>query len=551
MTLSIAAGSYHSCAIKSDHTITCWGYDDSGQADAPEGPYAAISGGLGHSCGIKIDQTITCWGNNNEGQASAPPGQFTAIDVGSFHSCAIRTDQAVTCWGYSDLTDAPIGQYIAISAGGGHTCAIKIDQTITCWGYGGLTDAPAGRYIAISAGGGHACGIRTDGSAQCWGDSFSGQADAPAGQYTAITAGHAHSCGIKIDQTITCWGDNDHGRADAPTGQYTDISAGGGHSCGIKIDQTITCWGDNSLGQADAFADQYTEISTSSATGSEFLDTWDREAVVAGFTAEFDRQEPDHGWTGDLARCMAGTTSQEYRDSIFQRMNWYRQMAGVLPLVEDPELSGSAQTKAMMLAAEDRLSHRPTPDWACYTSIPRYTESIASTSGITSIDLYMRDSGSNNESVGHRRMITDGKLELFGTGDIPGRANTLHAQYSSAQREIREQRGFVAWPSPGYIPYTAVWGRWSFTALPWADFSDTTVVVIDDNGVVETEIIHNRDSALVWAMDGDTNSRTHARPREGDRCYAVTISGVKIEGEAQPPYEYATCVTEDPRHSSN
>lgn len=45
-------------------------------------------------------------------------------------------------------------------------------------------------------------------------------------------------------------------------------------------------------------------------------------------------------------------------------------------------------------------------------------------------------------------------------------------------------------------------------------------------------------------MDGDTNSYRHARPRDGDHCYTVTISGVQIGAETQPPYEYATCVTD-------
>ena len=520
MTLSIAAGSYHSCAIKSDQTITCWGYDNSGQADAPDGQYAAITGGLGHSCGVKVDQTIACWGIDDEGQASAPPGQFTAIAVGDFHSCAIRTDQTIACWGYSGLTGTPTGQYTAISAGGSHVCAISTDST-----------------------------------AQCWGDDFVGQANAPAGQYTDIAAGHTHSCAIKIDQTITCWGDNDHGQADAPAGQYTDITAGTLHSCAIKIDQTIACWGDDSLGQADAFAGQYTDISTSSTTGNEFFDTWDREAVLAGFDAEFDRQEPDPGWTGDLARCIAGTTSQQFRASVTQRVNWYRQMAGLNPVAENPEYSAAAQQAALIMAAEGELSHHPNADWACYTQIganaARSNLHLGSY-GTSAINSYMRDSGSNNLAVGHRRWILYPQVREIGTGDIlPGRNRAVNALHTfglprADTRQVREERGFVAWPSPGYTPYTVVWGRWSFT-LSNADFSNATVAVVDDNGPVEVQII-NRDpiteTGIVWAMDGDTNSRTHIRPLNGDLCYAVTISGVQIGGETQPPYEYATCVTD-------
>ena len=642
----IAAGGSHSCAIRTDHTIACWGDNRHGQTDPPPGQYTTIAAGLNHSCAIRTDHTIACWGDNRHGQTDPPPGQYTTIAAAAHgaHSCALRTDHTIACWGGNNRhgqTDPPSGQFTATTTGTAHSCALRTDHTIACWGENrhGEAHAPSGQYTAIAAGGSYSCALRTDQTINCWGYNQDGwgRTDAPPGQFTTIATGGGHSCAIRTNQAIACWGGNHSGKADAPTGQYTAIATGGEHSCAVRANQAIACWGDNQYGQTTVpFGLRRTQeetlsvevsseteakvkvgrsfevtvefnravsgfdahdmkvvngdvthfsgsgstyeatvtaaelgtvvvlipsavaqdqsghsnepsqpfvrtVRTAVTTPNQFFDTWNRETVLAGFTAEFDRQEPDHGWTGDLARCIAGTTSQEYRDSVFQRMNWYRQMTGVLPLVEDRELSKFAQIKAMMLAAEDRLSHRPTPDWACYTSIPRYTESIASTSGITSIDLYMRDSGSNNEAVGHRRMITDGRLELFGTGDIPGRANTLHAQYSSAQREIREPRSFMAWPSPGYIPYTVVWGRWSFT-LPWADFSDATVVVVDDNGVVQTEIIHNRDSALVWAMDGDTDSLTHVRPRDGDRCYVVTISGVKIEGETQPPYEYVTCV---------
>ena len=37
---------------------------------------------------------------------------------------------------------------------------------------------------------------------------------------------------------------------------------------------------------------------------------------------------------GDVSTCSAGTTSQTYRDSIVQRMNWYRRMAGLDTVAE-------------------------------------------------------------------------------------------------------------------------------------------------------------------------------------------------------------------------
>ena len=106
--------------------------------------------------------------------------------------------------------------------------------------------------------------------------------------------------------------------------------------------------------------------STALTSGDGFFDTWDRDAVRASASAEFHRKEPSHDWTGDIDKCVAGTTSQPYRDSIFQRLNWYRQMAGLNPVVENLEFSDYAQHAALIMAAEGGLSHSPPADWACY-----------------------------------------------------------------------------------------------------------------------------------------------------------------------------------------
>ncbi|WP_420433388.1 hypothetical protein [Candidatus Poriferisocius sp.] len=255
---AITTGSAHTCAIAADQTIDCWGNNEYGQADAPDGQYTEISAGGDHTCAIAADYTIDCWGNNYSGQTDAPDGHYTEISAGGDHACAIAADQTIDCWGYnsSGQADAPDGQYTAIAAGHLHACAIAADQTIDCWGYDffGQTDAPDGQYTAISAG--SSCAIAVDQTIDCWGYDFFGQADAPDGQYdapdgqyTAISAGGA--CAIAADHTINCWGNNEYGQADAPDGQYTAISAGGVHACAIAADNTIDCWGNNRYGQAN------------------------------------------------------------------------------------------------------------------------------------------------------------------------------------------------------------------------------------------------------------------------------------------------------------
>ena len=275
---AIDTGRYHACAIDTDEAVVCWGRNDYGQSDPPSGSYTAIATGGVHSCAIREDQTIACWGYNRDERTALrsdpPAGQFTAIAAGGGgHSCAIRVDQSIACWGddsYSQTTP-PAGRYTAIAAGERHSCAIKDDQTITCWGgiSGAHAQVPAGRYTAIAAGEWHSCGIRTDQTIACWGLYSGVQTDAPAGQYTAITAAHDHSCAIKTDQTIACWGINSGGQTDAPAGEYNAVSADRLYSCAIKPDGSIACWGDNSWVLRERATTSATTTPTTIAAGSD------------------------------------------------------------------------------------------------------------------------------------------------------------------------------------------------------------------------------------------------------------------------------------------
>ena len=269
---ALSAGGRHSCGLRTDDTVACWGLNDAEQTDAPDGQFSAVAAGgdpygyePGHSCGLRPDAKIVCWGNNNHGQAETPDGQFSAVTAGDLYSCGLRTDNTVTCWGSNDLrqTDAPDGQFSAVTAGGDHSCGLRTSGTVTCWGDNsdGGADSPGGRFSAVTAGGDHSCGLRTSGTATCWGDNSDGKADTPAGQFRAITAGGDHSCGLRTDSTIACWGTNVAEPTDAPRGQFSAVTAGGDHSCALRTDSTVTCWGNSAFGEAHASPGQFNAVS--------------------------------------------------------------------------------------------------------------------------------------------------------------------------------------------------------------------------------------------------------------------------------------------------
>ena len=161
--------------------------------------FTAIDAGYAHTCGLRADGSVVCWGDNQHGQAHALDGRFRAVSAGGNHSCGLRSDNTILCWGDNQYgqTGAPTGQFQAVSAGGDHTCGLRTDGTIDCWGYNGFGQAnpPEGRFTAVTAGpaatavSGHSCGLRAAGAIVCWGYNRHGQIDAPDGEFVSVAAG--------------------------------------------------------------------------------------------------------------------------------------------------------------------------------------------------------------------------------------------------------------------------------------------------------------------------------------------------------------------------
>lgn len=139
---AITAGFGHSCAVLSNGTVRCWGYNGSGRL------------GYGNTRSVGDDELPGSVAPVDLGAGRTA----TAVDAGEQHTCAVLDDASVRCWGwgafgqlgYGDIRSigdneapgsvAPVelgsGAAVAISAGDRHTCARMADGSVRCWGYG-------------------------------------------------------------------------------------------------------------------------------------------------------------------------------------------------------------------------------------------------------------------------------------------------------------------------------------------------------------------------------------------------------------------------------
>lgn len=283
------------------------------------------------------------------------------------------------------------------------------------------------------------------------------------------------------------------------------------------------------------------------ATGGWTMDTSNRQLVRGFYNSVYmASHDTPIEWTGSQSTCTPGDTSSNFKNAVLARINYYRAMVGIpANITFNATFNAKAQQAALMMSANNTLDHYPPNTWSCYTADGSQAAGSSNLSlgtgnyyGWHAVDGQIRDAGSHNTAVGHRRWLLYPQTQVMGTGDVAaagsyGGANAvwvMDGNYGAARPVTRDD--FVAWPTKGYNPYQLVPARWSFS-YPGANFAAASVTVSQSGTAIPVTLEPLSggmgENTLVWRLNAMSDNATWAKP-SSDTTYQVTVNNVVVGG---------------------
>ncbi len=100
----------------------------------------------------------------------------------------------------------------------------------------------------------------------------------------------------------------------------------------------------------------------------------DRYTILSDYTDNYESTsvtDTELAWTGSgPASCDPGTTSTLAKDNTLARINYFRKLCGLADNITFDQASYEVdcQSAALIMDAENQLSHFPPNTWACYSA---------------------------------------------------------------------------------------------------------------------------------------------------------------------------------------
>ncbi len=276
--------------------------------------FVSMVGGLTHSCGLRVNGSVLCWGGNEYLQAASPPNlRLVSINSSYNHTCGLQPNGIAVCWGAEGQgvqTFVSTSTLALLTTGGTATGELRnngqelmfavpanltgditmtfavspvasrtplTEQTLTLSVTTDEDSTPATWTVDSGTYGSHEFDVRylasgdngrvvritlTDDPPSLDRLYWSFSASYPVTEtreatqtqtilyvphtvYTSISAGFDHTCALLPDGEAECWGDNSEWQTLVPRDKrFAAISAGYRFTCALLTDGTPTCWGD-------------------------------------------------------------------------------------------------------------------------------------------------------------------------------------------------------------------------------------------------------------------------------------------------------------------
>ena len=244
----IAAGRYHSVALKSDGTVIAVGSNQFGQCDVSSWTDVVyVCAGAEFTLGLRKDGTVYAVGNNDNGQLGAAEWtNIVAIAANDYNALGVTADGKLLFCGFNNYADSLGGYTVTDVYAGAYQVACRLeDDTIVSSHPSAVVNV---KPVSVALSTAIAVSLDWDGSL------VSGFDRVPDWNNIVALAMNARAIiGVTADGSVETFSfrESDVLNVPADAENIVAASAGGGHYLLLDKEGNVHAFGDNAFGQCD------------------------------------------------------------------------------------------------------------------------------------------------------------------------------------------------------------------------------------------------------------------------------------------------------------